>query len=148
MGFAQAGARVALLSRSQAELDLAKLEIEQAGGSALALRADVRDAAEVELAVGRLRDEFGSMDVLIAAAAVQGPIGPFVGTPAKTWNDTVETNLFGVANACRAVLPHMIEKRSGKIILISGGGSAYARPNFSAYAAAKTAVVRFAETLA
>jgi NAD(P)-dependent dehydrogenase (short-subunit alcohol dehydrogenase family) len=42
----------------------------------------------------------------------------------------------------------MIEKRSGKIILISGGGSAYARPNFSAYAAAKTALVRFAETLA
>jgi NAD(P)-dependent dehydrogenase (short-subunit alcohol dehydrogenase family) len=148
IGLAAEGAKIGLLARSQAELDLAKLEIEQAGGSALALRADVRDAAEVERAVGRLRDEFGSMDVLIAAAAVQGPIGPFVGTPAKTWNDTVETNLFGVANACRAVLPHMIEKRSGKIILISGGGSAYARPNFSAYAAAKTAVVRFAETLA
>jgi NAD(P)-dependent dehydrogenase (short-subunit alcohol dehydrogenase family) len=42
----------------------------------------------------------------------------------------------------------MIEKRSGKIILISGGGSAYARPNFTAYAASKTAVVRFGETLA
>jgi NAD(P)-dependent dehydrogenase (short-subunit alcohol dehydrogenase family) len=42
----------------------------------------------------------------------------------------------------------MIERRSGKIILISGGGSAYARPNFTAYAAAKTAVVRFGETLA
>ena len=148
IGLAAEGAKIGLLARSQAELDLAKLEIEQAGGSALALRADVRDAAEVELAVGRLRDEFGSMDVLIAAAAVQGPIGPFVGTPAKTWNDTVETNLFGVANACRAVLPHMIEKRSGKIILLTGGGSADSRPNFTAYAAAKTAIVRLGECLA
>jgi NAD(P)-dependent dehydrogenase (short-subunit alcohol dehydrogenase family) len=42
----------------------------------------------------------------------------------------------------------MIQRRSGKLILISGGGSAYSRPNFSAYAAAKTALVRMAETLA
>jgi 3-oxoacyl-[acyl-carrier protein] reductase len=54
----------------------------------------------------------------------------------------------GVANACRVTLPPMIEKRSGKIILIAGGGSAYSRPNFTAYAASKTAVVRFGECLA
>ena len=47
MGFAQAGARVGLLARSQAELDLAKLEIEQAGGKALRIRADVRDLEQM-----------------------------------------------------------------------------------------------------
>jgi len=79
---------------------------------------------------------------------VQGPIGPFLSAKPRAWNDTVETNLIGIANACRAVLPSMTERRSGKIILIGGGGSAYSRPNFSAYAASKTAVVRFGETLA
>jgi len=148
LGFAAEGANIGLLARSHGQLDLAKLEIEQAGGAALVLRADVRDSNELERAAECLRATFGSIGALIAAAAVQGPIGPFVTNPAKAWDETVETNLFGVVNACRAVLPQMIEKRSGKIIMISGGGSAYARPNFTAYAAAKTAVVRFAETLA
>ena len=54
----------------------------------------------------------------------------------------------GVLHACQAVLPRMIERRSGKIIVLSGGGAAYARPNFSAYAASKAAVARLVETLA
>ena len=148
MGFAAEGMRVGLLSRSEAELDLAKLEIEQAGGTAMRLRADVRIPEEVANAVERLRSAYGGVDVLICAAGVQGPIGPFLSTKPRAWNETIETNLIGVANACRAALPPMIEKRSGKIILIAGGGSAYSRPNFTAYAASKTAVVRFGETLA
>ena len=148
MGFAAEGARVGLLARSQAELDLAKLEIEQAGGQAMRLRADVRDPEELAHAVDRLRSNFGGLDILIAAAGVQGPVGLFLTAKAKDWNETVEINLIGVANACRAVLPPMIEKRSGKIIMISGGGAASARPFFTAYASAKTGVVRFAENLA
>jgi 3-oxoacyl-[acyl-carrier protein] reductase len=148
LGFAAEGARVGLLARSEAEIDLAKLEIEQAGGTALRLRADVRHPEEMAHAVERMRSVFGAIDVLICAAAVQGPIGPFVTVKAKAWNETLETNLIGVANSCRAALPPMIEKRSGKVILISGGGSAYSRPNFTAYGVSKTAVVRFAETLA
>ena len=54
MGFAQAGARVGLLARSQAELDLAKMEIEHAGGNALRLRADVRDLEQMTAAVDRM----------------------------------------------------------------------------------------------
>ena len=148
LGFAAEGAKVGLLARSQAEIDLAKLEIEQAEGIAIRLRADVRNIDEVARAVERMREQFGSIDVLIVAAGIQGPIGPFLTAKPKAWNETVETNLIGAANACRAVLPWMIERRSGKIILLSGGGSAYARPNFTAYAASKTAVVRFGETLA
>jgi NAD(P)-dependent dehydrogenase (short-subunit alcohol dehydrogenase family) len=148
MGFAQAGARVGLLSRSQAELDLAKLEIEQAGGNALRIRADVRDLEQMLAAVERVRVVFGGLDVLIGAAGVQGPIGPLLTTDPKAWNESIEINLMGTANACRAALPPMIEKRSGKIILLGGGGSGYTRPNFTAYAAAKTAVVRLVECLA
>ena len=148
MGFAAEGARVGLLARSEAEIDLAKLEIEQAGSTAMRLRADVRNPEEMAHAVERMRSAYGGLDVLICAAGVQGPVGPFLSVKAKAWNETIETNLIGVTNSCRAALPPMIEKRSGKIILISGGGSAYPRPNFTAYAASKTAVVRFGETLA
>lgn len=148
IGFAQAGARVGLLARSQAELDLAKLEIEQAGGNALRIRADVRDLEQLQAAVDRMRAVFGGIDALIASAGVQGPIGPFLTTRPKQWNETIETNLIGSVNACRAALPPMIEKRSGKIILIAGGGSGRSRPNFTAYAASKAAIVRFAECLA
>jgi len=148
MGFAEAGARVGLLARSQPELDLAKLEIEQAGGNALRIRADIRDVEQMNAAVDRIRVVFGGLDVLVVAAGVQGPIGPFVATKPKAWNEAIEINLIGVANACRAALPPMIEKRSGKIILLTGGGSADSRPNFTAYAAAKTAIVRLGECLA
>ena len=148
MGFAQAGARVGLLARSQAELDLAKLEIEQAGGNALRLRADVCDLEQVVAAVDRMRAVFGGLDVVIAAAGVPGPIGPLLTTKAKSWAEAIQTNLVGVEHTCRAALPPMIEKRSGKIILIAGGGASVSRPNFTAYAASKAAVVRFGECLA
>lgn len=148
MGFAQAGARVGLLARSQAELDLAKLEIEHAGGNALRIRADVRDLEQMSAAVDRMRVVFGTLDVLISAAAVQGPVGPFLSAKPTAWIETIDINLIGAVNSCRTALPPMIEKRSGKIILIVGGGSGHPRPNFSAYAASKAAVVRFAECLA
>jgi 3-oxoacyl-[acyl-carrier protein] reductase len=148
LGFAKAGNRVALLARSKAELDLAHLEIEHAGGNALRIRADVTDFEQVSAAVDRMRVHYGEVDVLICAAAIPGPIGPFVEQSPKAWIDTIHTNLLGVMNACRAALPHMIARRAGKIIVLSGPGATTARPNFSAYAASKAAVVRLVETIA
>jgi 3-oxoacyl-[acyl-carrier protein] reductase len=148
IGFAQHSARVALLARSKAELDLTNLEIEHAGGSSLRLRANVCDFEQLSAAVDRMRSHYGRLDILVCSAALQGPIGPFLETPPKAWAETIETNLLGVVNACRAVLPQMIDKRSGKIIVLVGRGAADPRPNFSAYAASKAAVVRFVETLA
>lgn len=148
IGFARAGARIGLLARSKAELDLTHLEIEHAGGNALRLRADVGDLEQVVAAVDRLRVHFGPVHVLICAAAVQGPIGSFVDTPARQWAEAIQTNLLGVANSMRAALPQMMDRRAGKIIVLGGGGGANARPNFSAYAASKTAVARLVETVA
>jgi NAD(P)-dependent dehydrogenase (short-subunit alcohol dehydrogenase family) len=148
LGFAQAGARVALLARSQAELDLAKLEIEQAGGAAMRIRADVRDLDHLTAAMDRIRAAYGPVDVLIGAAGVQGPIGPLWRTKPKAWSEAIEVNLIGAVNSCRAVVPSMIERRSGKIILLGGPGSGYTRPYFTAYAASKAAIVRFVECVA
>src|SRR6476660_6473508 len=82
MGFAAEGARVGLLARSQPELDLAKLEIEQARGQAMR----------------RMLSNFGGLGSLITAAGVQGSIGSFLSSKPKAWNETVEINLIGVAN--------------------------------------------------
>lgn len=148
IGFAAAGAKVGLIARSKPELDLVHLEIEHAGGNALRLRTDVRDYEQLVASVDRMRVHYGQVDALICAAAIQGPIGPLLHAQPKQWAETVEINLIGVMHACRAVLPHMVERRSGKILILSGGGAVNARPRFSAYSAAKAAVVRFAETLA
>jgi NAD(P)-dependent dehydrogenase (short-subunit alcohol dehydrogenase family) len=149
IGLAAKGARVGLLARSKAELDLCQLEIEHAGGSALRIRADVCDYEQVSAAVERIRVHFTSpVQVLVCAAAVQGSLGPFVETSPKSWHETIQTNLIGVMNCCRAVLPQMIERRSGKIVVLTCGGESTARPNFSVYAATKAAVARFVESFA
>lgn len=148
MGFGHAGARVGLLARSKAELDLADLEIEHAGGTSLRLRADVRDYDQVTAAVERMRGQYGGVHVLICAAGVQGPIGPFAESQPKEWAEVLNTNLVGVMNTVRAVLPQMQQRRGGKVILLTGGGAEEPRPWFSVYAAVKTALVRFAESVA
>jgi 3-oxoacyl-[acyl-carrier protein] reductase len=137
-----------LLARSKAELDLTNLEIEHAGGNSFRIRASVCDYEHLCAAVDRMKSHYGTVDVLICAAALQGPIGPFWEVSPKACAETIETNLIGTMNSCRAVLPHMVEHRSGKIIVLSGRGAAGARPIFSAYAASKAGVVRFVETLA
>jgi NAD(P)-dependent dehydrogenase (short-subunit alcohol dehydrogenase family) len=136
------------LGRSQGELDVTKLEIEDNGGSALRLRADVRNFEQVAAAVDRMTREWGGVDILIANAAVQGPIGAFVENKPASWQEVFETNVIGVMNSCRAVLPRMLERRAGKIIVIADQGSAAPRPRFAAFSASKAAVVRFAECLA
>jgi len=149
IGFAAKSARVGLLARSKPELDLCHLEIEHGGGNALRMRADVADYEQVSAAVERMRVQFGSpVQVLVCAAAMQGAVGAFAESNPKSWAEIVHTNLLGVMNTCRVVLPQMIQRRSGKIIVLTGGMGSQARPNFSIYAATKAAVVSFAESVA
>jgi len=148
IGFAKAGMRVGLVGRSHAELDVTKLEIEHAGGNAHRFRADVRDYEQLSAAVDRMTAICGEVHVLIANAAVLGPIGPFAHHKPRDWQEVFETNVIGVMNACRKVLPHMIQARSGKIIVIADSSSSSPRPNFAPYSASKAAVVRFVESVA
>ncbi len=149
IGFAAEGARVGLLARTQAELDATKFEIEQTPSpSTLRLRGDVRNPEQMEIAVDRLSAALGPIHVLIACAAIQGPVAPFIETRLAQWRETFDTNLLGVMNSCHAVLPSMIGRRSGKIIVLTGDGVSVGRPNFSPYAAACSAVARFVECVA
>jgi len=148
IGFAARGARVGLVARTGAELDMTDLEIKHAGGISHKLAADVRDFERLSGVLDLMRHRHGAVQVLICAAAIQGPIGPMHKNSIKAWADTFETNLMGVVNSCRAVVPKMIENRRGKIVILAGGGAATPRPNFTAYSASKAAVVRFGESLA
>jgi NAD(P)-dependent dehydrogenase (short-subunit alcohol dehydrogenase family) len=148
IGFAQSGVRVGLFGRSQGEINATKIEIENAGGTALRLRGDVVKFDEICAAVDRMSGAWGEVSVLVANAGVQGPIGPFAEQKPDAWREVFETNVLGVLNACRAVLPQMIQRRHGKILVISGEGAASPRPYFAAYAASKAALARFVETLA
>lgn len=148
MGFAAAGARVGLLARSQAELDVAKLEIEHAGGVTLRLRADVRDFEQMCAAIDRMQVVFGGTHVVICCAGMLGPIGSITQIKLDNWRDAIDTNIMGVVHACRAVLPQMIDRRSGKIIVLAGGGSSSARPYVTAHATSKAGVVRLVESVA
>jgi NAD(P)-dependent dehydrogenase (short-subunit alcohol dehydrogenase family) len=149
LAFARLGSRIALLGRSKAELDLAHIEIEQAGGNAIRIRADVTDPEQLVLAVERARVVFGrSIDILICAAATLGPLESFLESPLKAWTQAIDTNLSGVVNSCKAVLPDMIQRRSGKIIALSCDLDSVPNTNFSAYTTSKAAIARFAEALA
>ena len=148
IGFAHAGIRVGLVGRSQGELDVTKLEIEHAGGTAHRFRADVRDFEQLSAAVERMTGMYGDVHVLVANAAILGPIGPFVNHRPRDWKEVFETNVIGTMNACRLVLPQMIQRRSGKILVIADDSAANPRPNFAPFAASKAAVVRFVESVA
>jgi 3-oxoacyl-[acyl-carrier protein] reductase len=149
LGFARLGAKIGLIGRSKAEIDLAHIEIEQAGGNALRIRADVTDPEQLVLAVDRARVVFGGpTDILICAAAIPGPLGELLQTPVQAWAEAIQINLMGVVHSCRAVLPSMIERRAGKIIVLACDSDEAPRLNFSAYATSKAAAVRFVECLA
>jgi 3-oxoacyl-[acyl-carrier protein] reductase len=88
------------------------------------------------------------VDVLINNAAIQGPIGPAWGNDVADWESAIQVNLLAPMAICRALVPKMIAAGGGSIINLSGGGATGPRANFSAYASAKAALVRFSETLA
>ena len=149
LGFARLGARIALVGRSKAEMDLAHIEIEQNGGNALRVRADVTDPEQLSVAVDRARVTFGSpIDVLICAAGIAGPLQPFMDSSVRAWKEAIDINMMGVVYSCRAVLSSMIERRSGKILVLVCDSDSTPKLNFCAYETSKTAVVRFVESLA
>jgi 3-oxoacyl-[acyl-carrier protein] reductase len=148
LALAHAGSDVALLARTAAEVSETRSLVESTGREALALVADVACHQDVERAVTATLERFGHIDVLVNCAGRQAPIGPAWENDPADWAQTVAVNLQGTFHCIRAVAPHMVARRRGKIVNFSGGGATSPRPNFSAYAVSKAAVIRLTETLA
>jgi 3-oxoacyl-[acyl-carrier protein] reductase len=110
--------------------------------------ADVTDAAAVDAAAARAEAELGPATLLVTAAGTANAIGPaWEQAPAEWWGD-VESNLLGTYNAVRAVLPGMLERNEGRLLLVSSYVAVRPSPYQSAYAAAKAGILSLAEGLA
>ena len=138
--FSAAGAKLILTARDGATLE----EVASQLNGAKAITADLADASQVE----RMLDECGNVEIVVNNAGVQGPIGPFTAADFAAWQAVFQINFFAPARICQRLIEPMKRFGRGKIINISGGGAASPRPDFSAYGAAKCALVRLSETLA
>jgi 3-oxoacyl-[acyl-carrier protein] reductase len=146
--FAREGARVVLASRTAGELDSVFQRIQAEDGAASVQVTDATSREQVDRLVQASLNAFGRIDVLVNAAGIYGPIGNLWDADPDEWFKTFSVNLFSAFLLCRAVAPHMIKARRGKIVNFSGGGAASPIARFSAYGASKAAVVRLTETLA
>ena len=115
---------------------------------ALALKADITKSIEINEAVSAALKEFGRIDILVNNAGRATPPKPFVQKTEEEWEPDININLKGVLICTRAVLPHMLERKSGKIINISSGVGSFGAPNSTIYSAAKGGVIAFTKALA
>ncbi len=147
--FWTAGANLVLVARNGQALNslISKLEPHQ-GQTSYALAADLSEPDVVKTIIQTAKKQFDHLDVLINNAAVQGPIGPSWENDWSAWHQALDVNLFAPIDLSRRCATWMIPQRKGKIICLSGGGATSSRANFSAYAVAKTGLVRFCEVLA
>ena len=141
---AEAGATVALVSRSVDELNDVAAEIADAGGTARAFPADVTTPG----ALAPIVDALGPIDLLVNNAGLRGPIGPFWESSADEYLRAIEVNLHGPVLCTAAILPGMIARRRGRVINVASGAAAMSIAYFSSYCAAKTGLVRWTECLA
>jgi 2-deoxy-D-gluconate 3-dehydrogenase len=148
LGFAAAGADVAVVARSQADLDVVKDEIRKRGRAGVALRCDVTKPQEVSSAVERALDEFDGLDVLVNNAG--GPVfnAPFLEIRPEGFLRVMELNFMSVVRFCQAVGSHMVSAGGGSIINVDSIGASHPAPLVTPYCAAKAAVVNLTRALA
>ena len=145
LAYAAEGARLALSARTGTELEeTAKLVSELFGTEVITAIADVSVREDVDRAVAGTLEHFGAIDVLVNNAGNIGPVARVWDTDPEDWARTIAVHLMGVFYGCRAAIPSMLARGSGRIVNMSGVGG----PNMTAYDAAKIAIVNFTENLA
>ena len=142
------GARVAITATSDDTLRAGAAELEKVSGAdaVLAIRADVRQQAEVEQAIGAAVRRFGGLDVLVNNAGV-GIFRAVADMTADEWHRVLETNLTGVFYCCRAALPHLRSRGGGWIVNISSLSSTGPFADGAAYCASKAGLNAFSDAL-
>ncbi|HKR00283.1 MAG TPA: SDR family NAD(P)-dependent oxidoreductase [Pyrinomonadaceae bacterium] len=140
------GAALGLLARRADTLLEIVCEVEEAGGRALALPADVKDAEAVRAAATQLRAKFGRIDVLVANAGI-GMTTDARDLRADEVANVINVNVLGAVNSVTAALPEMIDQKSGQVVVISSLAAYRGLPKSAAYCASKAAVSAFFESL-
>lgn len=140
------GAALGLLARRAETLHEIAVEVEKAGGRALALPADVRDADAVRRAADELRARFNRVDVMVANAGIV-PTTHVLDLRSEDLADVMSVNVVGAVNSVTAVLPEMVEQGSGQLVAISSLAAYRGLPKSGAYCASKAALSAFFESL-
>jgi len=123
-------------------------EVKALGRKAIAVKADVTSRAEVNDMVKAALEQFGKIDILVNNAGGSTPPHSFAETAEEEWDKDINLNLRGVLNCTREVLPHMISRKSGKVVNISSVGGLMGVAGGTLYGAAKAGVINFTAGLA
>ncbi|MCZ4346976.1 SDR family NAD(P)-dependent oxidoreductase [Devosia sp. J2-20] len=146
---AKGGARVAVLSRTDEEINATRDEIVEAGGQAMAVSADISDPDGMRAAVDRIMGDWGQIDIVVANAGINGVWAPIDELMPDEWDKTTTTNLGGTYLTLHLTVPHL-KRAGGAIIIVSSinGNRTFTSAGATAYAATKAAQVAMAQQLA
>ena len=146
--FIEEGADVALNYRESREgCEEAAKRAESLGQRALLTQADVTDGEAVERMVSSIVEKLGRIDILVNNAGIMH-VQPFSETDEGAWHDEIEVNVFGPLRVTRAVLPHMIGQRYGKIINLSSQLALIGWDRAAVYAGTKGFILTWTKSLA
>jgi len=140
------GAKLGLVARRTEMLQEIVSEFESRGGKALAVPGDVQDALAVRAAADRFREQLGHIDVLIANAGI-GSTNDSAELRASEVAGVINVNVIGAANSVAAVVPEMVARGRGQLVVISSLAAYRGLPKSAAYCASKAAVSAFFESL-
>lgn len=140
------GAKVGLVARRAETLDEVVAEIETLGSTAVALPADVQSAESMKSAADKLRGSLGPIDVMIANAGI-GPTRDAAKFDAAEVAGVINVNVIGASNSVAAVVPEMVARGQGQLVVISSLAAYRGLPRSAAYCASKAAVSAFFESL-
>ena len=138
LAFAREGAKLVLAGRDIAAIEPVAAAARALGVDAIVVPCDLTASAQTEALAVKALDAFGCIDVLVNVAGGSGPIGKTGWeTTAEEFNQIVQLNMTGCFNAIHAVLPSMIERKSGKIVNVGGTFGLRGRAGRMAYSASK-----------
>lgn len=146
IAFAKEGISVALLSRTNTDLEKVAEEVRAFGVEALVVEADVSNLNSVNNAADKVLKSFGTIDILINNAGI-GKFGNFMDLEPSAWEEVININLMGTYYVTRAFLPQMIERKVGDIINISSTAGLNGNAMTSAYSASKFGLIGMTDSL-
>lgn len=146
--FQGAGARLALLDSRSDRLPEIFADVVGSSDHLFCHATDLTDSAAVTAAVTQVVNHFRRIDVLLNIAGGFRAGLPLHETPEEDWNLMFDLNARSVFNMCRAVVPHMLAQKSGKIVNVAARAALSGGPNMAPYVASKSAVIRLTESMA
>lgn len=146
LALAEEGVNVAITGRNEEKLKAVVQEIEQKGVKSVYAVFDITSKTEVYGALEKLQKDFGKIDVLVNNAGIAA-FGGILEMEDEKWEEIVKTNLFGAYYVVKAVVPSMVERKTGDIINISSTAGLKGNAMTSAYSASKFGLIGMSESM-